>query len=226
MHVSKYHAIWGCIIAYRPSVVWIPACDTATQPRLKEVITTKLKKASAALGLLSCLSLLVHMGYSAFAYLTFYYNPTLKMITALPFMLFVCAHAICGMCSVFLQGDGTRLDVYSKPNLRTILQRVSAAFIFPLLIVHLRTFDLLSGASSSGNWTLLGFIVLLQVLFFAVVVVHTATSFSKGLITLGFLADRNAQKMLDRIVYALCAAAFAIATFAVLQGELAMFLAK
>ena len=43
-----------------------------------------LKKINAALGLLSIAAMLVHIGYTVFAYLAFYYNPTLKLLTAVP----------------------------------------------------------------------------------------------------------------------------------------------
>ena len=43
----------------------------------------KLKKINAALGLLSIVALLLHLGYTVFAYITFYYNPTLKLLTAM-----------------------------------------------------------------------------------------------------------------------------------------------
>ena len=79
----------------------------------------KLKKINAALGLLSIAAMLLHIGYTVFAYLAFYYNPTLKLVTAIPFMALACLHAVCGMLTVFLQADGTRLDLYPKQNLRT-----------------------------------------------------------------------------------------------------------
>ena len=44
-----------------------------------------IRKLSAALGLFSIAAILVHIGYTVFAYLAFYYNPTLKMLTAVPF---------------------------------------------------------------------------------------------------------------------------------------------
>ena len=53
-----------------------------------------LKKTNAALGLLSIVAMLVHIGYTVFAYLAFYYNPTLKLLTAIPFMVLACLHAI------------------------------------------------------------------------------------------------------------------------------------
>ncbi|MEE0027653.1 MAG: hypothetical protein U0J70_08685, partial [Atopobiaceae bacterium] len=78
----------------------------------------KLRKASAALGLLSAVLLLVHIVYNVFCYLTFYYNPVLKTVFSLPVIVVVCAHAVLGMLTVFLSSDGTRLDLYPKQNLR------------------------------------------------------------------------------------------------------------
>ena len=66
----------------------------------------KLKRIDAVAGLLSVIALLVHIGYTAYAYLAFYYNPTLKLLTAVPFMVLACLHAVLGMSAVFLQGTG------------------------------------------------------------------------------------------------------------------------
>ena len=43
----------------------------------------KMKKINAALGLLSIAAMLVHIGYTVLAYLTFYYNESLKILTAI-----------------------------------------------------------------------------------------------------------------------------------------------
>ena len=186
----------------------------------------KLKKINAVLSILSMLALLVHVGYSSYAYLTFYYNPTLKMLTSLPFIVFVCLHAICGMCVVFLQNDGTRLDVYKKQNKGIIMQRVSAAFIFPLLIVHLKTFELLNNSSADGRWAMFGLVTVVQIAFYALVFTHAATSFSKAFITLGVLTDAKKQKSLDRFAYIFCGAVFLAASISVVRGELMMFIPK
>lgn len=186
----------------------------------------KLKRMNAFLALLTSLSLLFHTGYTVYAYAALYYNPTLKNLTAVPFIIFTCLHAICGMCAVFLLGDGTRLDLYRKQNMGTVIQRVSAALIFPLLILHIKTFDLLKDAAGGGKWFFFGVLILLQIIFFAVVASHTAVSLSRAFITLGILNDRKKQKQFDRIVFGLCAAVFIIAVFAVISGELKMFLPK
>lgn len=184
----------------------------------------KLKKCNAALGLLTILALFVHIGYSVFAYLTFYYNPTVKTLTAAPVIVFTCLHAITGMCSVFLLGDGTRVDPYQKQNRRTVIQRVSAALIFPLLIVHLNTFNMLKGAAEGGVWIVFGLVLLAQVAFYAVVALHVATSFSRALITLGWLSSKKTQEKIDRVVTVLCACLFLVAALVVIKGQLSMFL--
>ncbi len=184
----------------------------------------KLKKINAALGLLSIVAMLLHIGYTVFAYLAFYYNPALKLLTAVPFMVVACLHAVCGMLAVFIQADGTRLDLYPKQNLRTILQRASAALILPLLILHINTFNLLQSSAQAGQWLWFGLLMLSQPLFYATVLTHIATSVTRAFITLGWLASTEKRKGIDRVVYILCALAFAVSTFVVLRTELAMFL--
>ncbi|WP_026511009.1 hypothetical protein [Butyrivibrio sp. LC3010] len=186
----------------------------------------KLKKTNAVLGLLSAIALLIHMGYNLFSYITFYYNPGLKLLTAMPFMVLVCAHAVCGMCTVFLMGDGTRLDLYRKHNLKTIIQRVSAALIFPLLFIHLKTYGLLSGSAEKGNWFMFAVIFVSQILFFAIVNLHTALSFSKGCITLGLISDEKKLATLDRVVWCIYGAVFLAVSVAVVRGQLIMFVLK
>jgi len=184
----------------------------------------KLKKINATLGLLSIAAMLLHIGYTVFAYLAFYYNPTLKLLTAIPFMALACLHAVCGMLTLFLQSDGTRLELYPKQNARTILQRVSAALMLPLLILHINTFGLLQSSAEAGQWIWFALLMLSQPLFYGVVQTHIAVSVTRGLITLGWLSSTEKQKVIDRVVYILCALAFVVSTFVVVRTELAMFL--
>ena len=184
----------------------------------------KLKKINAALGLLSIAAMLLHIGYTVFAYLAFYYNPTLKLLTAIPFMALACLHAVCGMLTLFLQSDGTRLELYPKQNARTILQRVSAALMLPLLILHINTYGLLASTAEAGRWLWFALLMLSQPLFYGVALTHVAVSVTRGLITLGLLSSSDRQKRIDRVIYVLGALAFAVATFVVLRTELAMFL--
>ena len=184
----------------------------------------KLKRINAAVGLLSAVALLVHVGYTAYAYLAFYYNPTLKLLTAVPFMVMACLHAVLGMSVVFLQADGTRLDLYQKQNIRTIVQRIAAALILPLLILHINTYSLLRTCAEGGKWFFFALLMISQPLFYGTVLSHIASSVTRGMITLGWITDREKQKKIDRIVYIIAVAVFIAVAFAVVKGQLAMFL--
>lgn len=183
-----------------------------------------LKKWNAMISLLTFLAMLLHIGYNDFAYLTFYYNPALKTATSIPFVICTCVHAVLGMLAVFLLGDGTRANLYPKKNVRTIVQRVSAAFIFPMLLLHLQTFNLLKSTSGKGQWVSWWLLILVEVLFFGTLITHVATSVSKALITLGWLSSRELQKKLDIVIYAFSVLLFALSVFAVVKGQIAMFL--
>ena len=184
----------------------------------------KIKKINAGLSLLSTLALLVHLGYTVYAYLTFYYNPTLKLILSYPFMILTCLHAVFGMMVMFLKSDGTRIDLYPKKNVHTILQRLSGVLMLPLLILHINTFDLLSSCAGAGRWFFFALLLFGQMVFYGLALTHVAVSLTRAPITLGWLTDREKQKRLDKVIYVLCAVLFLISVFAVTKGELAMFL--
>jgi len=184
----------------------------------------KLKKLNAALSLLAILLLLAHLCYVVYAYLTFRYDPALSKLLAVAASIAICVHAVLGMCLVFLMGDGTRLAGYPRQNLRTVLQRVSAALMFPLLLPHVRSFALLQAAAENGQMLQFTALLLLEVLFFADVTLHIVTSFSRALVTLGWLEREKTLKTLDRIVWVLGAAVFAVSSAAVVRTQLIMFL--
>ena len=184
----------------------------------------KLKKLNAGLGLLSILLILLHIGYSVYAYLALYYNPFLKLVFAVPFMVIACLHAVLGMMTVFMQADGIRMDLYPKQNRATILQRGSAALIFPLLIMHINTFSMMKAAAEKGQIPIILLLIAGVLLFYAVVITHVAVSLTKALITLGLLTSRKTQQMLDKIIYVLGAVIYVIAVYAVVKGQITMFL--
>ena len=185
-----------------------------------------LKKINAMIGLLSAPALLIHVGYVAYSYLTFYYDPLFKQLTAVPFIMIVCIHAVLSMCSLFLLNDGTRLDLYPKQNIKTVVQRVTAALMLPLLLLHVRTFDFLKTAAENGRWLVFGLLISVQLVFYFDALAHTAVSFSKGLITLGVLRSDRLRRRLDIVLCVLLAIVFLFAAFGVTRGELIMFLPK
>jgi hypothetical protein len=133
-------------------------------------------------------------------------------------------HAFCGMAAVFLQSDGTRLDLYPRQNLKTVIQRMTAALILPLLFLHIRTYDLLRSSAEGGQWVVFALLMLSQPLFYADVLAHASLSLSRCLISLGWLSSREGQKRLDRIAVGVGVMLFAVTVFAVVKGQLTMFL--
>ena len=186
----------------------------------------KLKKLTAATGLLSILCMLLHVGYSIYSYLTFYYNPFLTKAFSVPLMVLGCLHGILGMLTLFLQNDGGRMDLYPQQNRRTILQRISAALIFPLLIVHVNTFSAMNASAENGHSILIILLILAELLFFAAVITHAAISLTNGFITLGVLSSRETQRKIDRVIYVIGALGFVIAVYSVVKVQLVMFLIK
>ncbi len=184
----------------------------------------KLKKLNAALGLLTILCLLLHMGYSVYTYVTFYYNPTLSKAFQLPVIIAACLHGVTGMLTVFLQNDGGSAALYPRHNRRVILQKVSAALIFPLLILHLNTFSLMKQSAENGEKGVVIALIAAELLFFAAAITHAAVSLTNGFITLGILSSRNTQKKIDTVVYVICALGFIAAVYSVVKGQAAMFL--
>ncbi len=184
----------------------------------------KLKKINAVTALLSTMAMILHIGYNIFSYLTMYYNPAMKSLTAIPFIVLTCIHAVLGMCLVFLLGDGTRLDLYPAQNIRTVIQRISAALIFPLLLIHLRTFDLLKGLSEGKKWAAFALVILVQILFYGVVISHAAVSFPGALVTLGIIDSREKLKVSQRIAFLTGLVLMLASVFAVIYGEMKMFL--
>ena len=192
-------------------------------PMLKEDNNMFLKKLNALLGELSILFMLLHIGYNVYAYLSFTYNPLMKNLTAYPFLVLVCLHAVCGMLTLFLNPDGGRADLYVKQNLGTILQRVSAVLILPLLILHMNTFALMSAAAEGGQSFFVLLLMLGEILFFACVITHISLSLTKGLVTLGVLSSEKTKKAIDRFLYALFFIVFVVSCAVVLKGQVQMF---
>ncbi len=184
----------------------------------------KLKKINASLGLLSIFAMILHISYSIFAYLTMYYNPMMKMFFSVPFIILVCLHAVFGMATLFFQSDSSRFDVYKKQNIKTYLQRISAMLVFPLLILHIKTFSLMQASAEKGYKAIIILLIITELIFFGDVIMHVALSFTNGFITLGLLSSFKVKKVVDIIIYIIGAFAFLISAYAVIRGQAMMFL--
>ena len=181
----------------------------------------RLKKLNALLSLAALLLLAIHLSYELFSYLTFYYNPVMTNIIAYTFMGLAAAHGLLSVLILVRKHDGSALGVYPSANLRTILQRASAGLIVVLLPVHVKTGDWIAN-HAGGEW-LLWLLIILQLLFWGAVLTHIAVSFTKALISLGVLQSTKTQRVLDLILWILCAAAFAVSCVIIIKTQIFLF---
>ena len=122
-----------------------------------------------------------------------------------------------GMSMLMFVHDGSSARSYSGMNLRTILQRASAIGIMVMLVLHIKSFDILHAGTP-------GLIAaeIIQLLFFACVFTHIGTSFSNAFVTLGLLGDMDRKKKIDHAVYVICAVLWAVAVFVVGKTYIAL----
>ena len=184
----------------------------------------RLKKCSAVAALISVVLFTVHIVYEIYASITFYYDPSLTKLLSILLIAPVCVHAVLGMSIVFLMSDGTDLTQYPRQNLRTILQRISAALFFPLLFLHVRTFEMLRSCAQSGQWAGFWMLIIAEVLFFADILTHSAVSLTRALITMGWLSSRETQEKIDRAVYIIGFLLFMAASVTVIRMQIIIIL--
>lgn len=180
------------------------------------------KKINAVLGLAVIALFLIHIVYEIYAYLTFYYNPVLTKVIAYSTLVTAGLHVVLSIIIVFFMHDKGNGMRYPALNLRTLLQRISAFAIVPLMIVHMNTFKLLGMTSAAGG-PLFVLVLAVQVLFYADVLLHIGLSTGNALITLGFITTEKMRKRTDIIVWTVCAILFIAASVIVIRTQLAMF---
>ena len=66
-------------------------------------------------------------------------------------------------------------------------------------------------------------LLVLQLLFYVIITVHMSISISKACITLGLLVDEKKVRLTDRIVCCVMTALLLVTSFAVVKGQLSMF---
>lgn len=178
-----------------------------------------IKKWNARLSLVTLALLLIHETYQLYAYTTMYYNPVLSKVTGYALAAALVLHAILSITIVFVCHD-SKTVAYKKLNLKTVLQRSSACLMLLLLPLHIFSFSLLR--SSAGG---VGYILteLAQILFYASILCHVATSFTGALITLGWLSDMKKKRVIDIIVTIICAILFLSASVIITMAHTMMF---
>ncbi len=178
-----------------------------------------LKKANAVFGLLTIALLLAHAGYEVVTYLLFLYDPVVTRVLGWCLIAAVSVHAILGMSIMMFAHDGSGLGKYRRENRRTILQRGSAIGIMVMVVLHLQCYALLK----TGTPGLIAAEVI-QIVFFACIFTHVATSFSNAFVTLGALENLKTKKKIDMCVWVLCGICFLAASIVI--GRTYIFLAS
>lgn len=163
-----------------------------------------IKKWNAQLSLLTFALLLIHEGYQLFAYITFYYNPTLSKASGYALAGCFVLHGILSAICVFALHD-SKTVAYKKLNLRTVMQRVSAVLIILLLPLHIFSFSLLQSSTGGMGYVL---VEVIQIIYYAALSCHIALSFSNALITLGRLSDMKKKRVIDTIMIVICSLLF------------------
>ena len=174
-----------------------------------------IKKVNAVLGLLTTALILFHIIYETVSFLTFSYDPFLTSLIAHILTFGVVLHVILSIIMLLFIHDKGNGFKYPKLNIRTLIQRISAVLIIFVTALHVNTFKLMNSVlNDTGTFCL---IVISQVLFYAIVLLHISLSFSNSLITLGLISSHKARKRADIASFSLCAFLFAAASFSVIR---------
>ena len=181
-----------------------------------------VKKCNAVLGLAIIAVFLIHIIYEIYAYLTFYYNPVLTKAIAHTALGTAALHVLISIFIIFFMHDRGNGMKYPALNVRTLLQRISAFAIVPLMIVHMNTFSLL-GMTSEAAGPLFLTVLAVQALFYADVLLHIGLSTGNALITLGIITTGKVRKTTDITVWTLCVILFIAAVVIITRTQLAMF---
>lgn len=163
-----------------------------------------VKKWNARLSLLTFALLLIHEGYQLYAYITFYYNPTLSTVSGYALAGCFVLHGILSVICVFAMHDSKTI-AYKKLNIKTVIQRISAALIILILPLHIFSFSLLQSSAGGVGYLLTEAV---QIIYYAALSCHIALSFSNAFITLGWLADIKKKRIIDVVVQIFCTLLF------------------
>ena len=164
-----------------------------------------LKKLSAAAALLGILALAGHMGTMTFSLFTGWYVLDLYKGLAHLTLLCILIHGFLSVCSVFFCHEGASLT-YKRENRRWILQRASAILIVLLIHLHTKAYShMATGVPLSPGQSVL--FCLSEVCYIASVTIHVGTSFSRAVVTWGWVASGRTLRRLDAGAGIVCGAA-------------------
>ena len=172
----------------------------------------RLKKVNAVLALITILIFLDHSVYQTVSYVFLLERNKSTYIVGGFLAIFFIAHAVISMIIVFGRNDTVKIE-YTKQNVKTVLQRDLGLLSFLLVWLHMVV------AKFMPNIVL----AILQVIFFCVLFVHIAVSFSKSLVTLGVVQDMNKLKIIDRVTAIVCTALCLVMSTVVVTSQCGLF---
>ena len=178
-----------------------------------------MKKINGILGLLAILLLLVHVVYQAIAFLIFYYNPIMSKLMSWGFLIVAALHALLSLWMVCFSHE-SKTVLYPRQNIRTMVQRISGIGLLVLSLAHIKMFSLLG--MTAGSPAMAG-VILVEILFFILIYAHVAASFTRALITLGWLQSRKTQRTLDRCLWTVLGLGILAAAVIIIRTQLIMF---
>ena len=175
-----------------------------------------MKKLNAVWGWLAIAALLGHLATMVYSLSTGWYDFGICKTLAYATAVTVGGHVIFSLIIVMFLHDGTRLGGYAGLSKRTIVQRASGIAILVLLVAHVHSFGFIV-AGEPLDALAKALIIVSEVLFFAAICTHLATSFSKSLITWGLIRDEAVERRVNLAAEIVCAIIFAVASFALVR---------
>lgn len=175
-----------------------------------------MKKLNAVLGWLAIAALLGHLATMTYSLSTGWYDFTICKTLAYVTAATVGGHVVLALVNVMILHDGANIGRYGSLNKRTIIQRASGIAVLVLLVAHVRSFGFIVAGQPLDALTK-AFVIVTEVLFFASICAHLATSFSKSLITWGLIREESTERRVDLISEIVCMILFVVPSFALVR---------
>lgn len=175
-----------------------------------------VKKINAIVGFVAIICLIGHFGTMSYSLFTGWYDyvicKNLAHITAIT----VCIHIVLVALIFFFFHEGSNLLVSARENVRVILQRASGIVMVLLLHRHVVNYGFIASGESLTPMAKV-ILIVSEIIFFATVFTHVATSFSNLWITLGVLKTQQGLSRVNTIVYVVCAGCFIWIVFSMVR---------
>lgn len=178
-----------------------------------------VKKINAILSLISIALLFVHAVYHTVSYLLYYYNPLVTKLLGYILFALILTHAVLSVIVVFILHDSKKIS-YPRNNIKTILQRISGFSLLLIIFTHIRHFAILDSYVGSSGFTVA---LIVEIVFFGLIFLHIALSFSKAFISLGLITSMKSAKICDITVSVICAACFVIMSIIITTTHINIF---